>query len=45
MNKELEDNIERAIEYIEMLLDRYDRNIDVDDQDLCHIIEILKGRE
>ena len=37
--------IEKAIKYIETLLQTYDMNVSIDDQDLCHIIEILKGRE
>lgn len=40
-----EENIERAISYCESLLDKYDNNYDIDDLDICHIIEILKGRE
>lgn len=43
MNAEI--RIENAIEYIEELIDDYDRNIDITDTDLCTIIEILKGRE
>lgn len=41
MNK----RIEKAIKYIETLLQIYDMNVSIDDEDLCHIIEILKGRE
>lgn len=37
--------IEKAIKYIETLLQIYDMNVSIDDQDLCYIIEILKGRE
>ena len=35
----------RAIEYCEELIDKYDDNMEIDDLDICHIIEILKGRE
>ena len=37
--------IQNAIDYCEELLEKYDNNIDIDDLDICHIIEILKGRE
>ena len=36
--------IEKAIKYIETLLQIYDMNVSVDDQDLSRIIEILQGR-
>ena len=38
-------NVERAIEYCEQLREMYDRNIDIDDVMIAHMIEILKGRE
>ncbi len=38
-------NVERAIEYCEQLMEMYDRNIDIDDVMIAHMIEILKGRE
>lgn len=41
----MEEWIERAIGYIEELMDDYDNNVDITDIDLCNIIEILKGRE
>lgn len=41
----LDEHIEKAIKYIEGLIDLYDLNMDITDEDLCHIIEILKGRE
>lgn len=37
--------INKAISYIEDLIDSYDSNTEITDIDLCHIIEILKGRE
>lgn len=37
--------INKAISYVEDLIDLYDSNTDITDIDLCHIIEILKGRE
>lgn len=39
------ERIEKAIESLEELIDLYDLNMDITDEDLCHIIEILKGRE
>lgn len=41
----MDKRVEKAIEYIEELIDLYDRNIVIIDEDLCRIIEILKGRE
>lgn len=41
----MDEHIEKAIKYIEELIDLYDLNMDITDEDLCHIIEILKGRE
>ena len=35
----------RAIEYCEELIKKYDNNEGITDLDICHIIEILKGRE
>lgn len=37
--------IEKAIEYCRELIDKYDSNRDIDDIDISHLIEILKGRE
>lgn len=37
--------INKAISYVEDLIDLYDSNTEITDIDLCHIIEILKGRE
>ena len=37
--------IEKAIEYCRELIDEYDNNRDIDDIDISHLIEILKGRE
>lgn len=42
---DVSDCIRSAIEYIEKLIENYDNNVDITDIDLCHIIEILKGRE
>lgn len=39
------DDRERAIKYCERLIEKYDRNREINDMDICHIIEILKGRE
>lgn len=39
------DKNEKAIEYCESLLSKYDRNREITDIDICHITEILKGRE
>lgn len=41
----MDDVVTRAIDYIEELIDDYDNNVNITDIDLCHIIEILKGRE
>lgn len=42
----LENNIiEKAIEYCEKLIEKYDNNRDIDDIDISLLIEILKGRE
>lgn len=41
----MNERIEKAIKYIETLLQIYDMNVSIDNEDLCHIIEILKGRE
>lgn len=38
-------NRDRAIEYIETLMDNWDNNIEITDIELAHTIEILKGRE
>ena len=35
----------KAITYCEKLIEKYDDNTDIEDIDICHIIEILKGRE
>lgn len=37
--------IEKAIKFCEALYDKYDNNEDIDDIDIAHLIEILKGRE
>ena len=37
--------IENAITYCDRLIENYDNNIDIDDIDIYHLIEILKGRE
>ena len=37
--------IEKAIEYCRELIDKYDNNRDIDDIDISHLIEILKGRK
>ena len=37
--------IEKAIRYCEELLENYDNGVDIDDIDVAHIIEILKGRD
>lgn len=37
--------IAKAIAYCEELIEIYDRNIDIDDIMISHLIEILKGRE
>lgn len=42
MNKD--EIIDRAIAYCEELLRLYDYNMEVDDLDIRHVIEILKGR-
>lgn len=38
-------NIDKAIEYCEKLIEKWDNNGEIDDFDICNIIEILKGRE
>ena len=38
-------NTDRAIAHCEELLRLYDNNMEVTDLDICHVIEILKGRE
>lgn len=38
-------NIDKAIEYCEKLIEKWDNNCEIDDLDICNIIEILKGRE
>ena len=43
--EESENPIEKAITYCEELIDKYDDNMEIDDLNICHIIEILKGRE
>ena len=44
-NKQLTSYINKAIEYCEKLLENYDDGGDIDDIEVAHIIEILKGRE
>lgn len=43
--EEAENPIGKAIAYCEELIDKYDYNIEITDLDICHVIEILKGRE
>lgn len=38
-------NIDKAIAFCRELIDKYDANEEIDDLDISHIIEILKGRE
>lgn len=38
-------NVDKAIEYCEKLIEKWDNNREIDDIDICNIIEILKGRE
>lgn len=46
MKKETDSsNIERALAYCGELLELYDKNVEISDLEICHIIEILKGRE
>jgi len=40
-----ENNIDRAITYCYDLIDKYDDNKDIDDEDISYLIEILKGRD
>ena len=40
-----EEGTESAIERLEELIEKYDRNREITDTDLAHVIEILKGRE
>lgn len=35
----------KAIVHCERLIEKYDDDIEIEDIDICHIIEILKGRE
>lgn len=37
--------IEKAVAFCERLIDGYDRNREITDLDICHLIEMLKGRE
>lgn len=37
--------IEKAITYCESLIEKWDNNEEIDDIDICYIIETLKGRE
>ena len=37
--------IKKAIEFCEMLYDKYDSGREIDDMDVAYLIEILKGRE
>ena len=36
---------EKAIAYCEMLIKKYDANKEITDIDICHLIEIIRGRE
>ena len=38
-------NVDKAIEYCEKLIEKWDNNREIDDIDICNIIEILKVRE
>ena len=38
-------NVDKAIEYCEKLIEKWDNNREIDDIDICNIIEILKGIE
>ena len=38
-------NVDKAIEYCEKLIEKWDNNREIDDIDICNIIEILKGKE
>lgn len=37
--------IKKAIEYCEALIKKWDNNYEITDLDICHIIELLNGRE
>lgn len=37
--------IEKALKYCDELIIKYDNNKEIDDIDICHLIEIIKGRE
>ena len=41
----MEDIITRAIEYCIELIEKYDDDKNIDDMDICHLIEILKGSD
>lgn len=43
--KEYKNRIKKAIEKCECLIALWDNNREIDDIDICHLIEILKGRE
>jgi hypothetical protein len=43
--EKLKARINKAIEYCEEVLENYDNGGNIDDIDVAHIIEILKGRE
>lgn len=43
--EKLKARINKAIKYCEEILENYDNGGDIDDIDVAHIIEILKGRE
>lgn len=38
-------NVDKAIKFCRELIEKYDANREIDDLDISHIIEILKGRE
>ena len=42
---EEKERIEKAIKWCEKLIEFLDNNNEITDIDICHIIEILKGRE
>ena len=35
----------KAIDFCRELMDKYDDNEDIDDMDINHLVEILKGRD
>lgn len=41
----VKDPVEKAIDYCNELIEKWDRNENISDIDICYLIEILKGRE